>query len=138
MSKKRVKTLGAELTQVVRGMLEDYGDEVRQKTEATLAKLGPEIASQVRDNSRQFKGTGKYAQGWTSKTEIDLKGTVKEIVYNSAQPTLTHLLEYGHRGFPLRDGGRTDDVKAYPHITPVYKKAIDEAVKRIEGELGND
>lgn len=135
MAKKRVKTIGTELTAIMRDMLEEYGDEVKAKATETLQKMGPEIALQVKDKSRQFKGTGTYADGWTSKTEVDNKGTVKEIVYNAKQPTLTHLLEYGHRGYPLKNGGRTRDVKGRPHIAPVYKQAIEDAVKQIERKL---
>lgn len=131
MAKKRVKTLGVDLTAIVRDMLEEYGDEVKEQATEALQKMGPELAQKVKESSGQFKGTGTYASGWTSKTEVDNKGTVTEIVYNATQPTLTHLLEYGHRGYALKNGGRTPNVKGRPHISPVYKTAAEEAVKRI-------
>lgn len=54
-------------------------------------------------------GTGKYRRGWKVKKED--RGA---IVYQAAQPGLTHLLENGHD--IIRNGVKIGEARAIPHI----------------------
>lgn len=55
-------------------------------------------------------GTGRYSRGWKVKREKD-----GAIVYNAAQPSLTHLLENGHD--IIRNGQKVGRARAIPHIS---------------------
>ncbi len=56
-------------------------------------------------------GTGKYRRGWKIKRED--RGA---IVYQSSQPSLTHLLENGHD--VVRNGVKIGETRPIPHIKP--------------------
>lgn len=60
----------------------------------------------------QFDGTGRYAEGWTSRLETGYF-SAQGIIYNQDIPGLPHLLEHGHA---KRGGGR---VPGRVHIAPV-------------------
>lgn len=109
-------------------ILQEYGDEAREIMETTITSVGKEAAKNVKANAAGFGGTGKYAKGWKAKIE---KGrlTVEAHVYNSAQPGLPHLLEFGHA---KQNGGRTI---AFPHIASVNDWAQQEAVSKLEEKL---
>ena len=117
-----------QLQATVNNILQEYGDEARQIMETTITSVGKEAAKNVKANAAGFGGTGKYAKGWKAKIE---KGrlTVEAHVYNSAQPGLPHLLEFGHA---KQNGGRT---MAFPHIASVNDWAQQEAVSKLEEKL---
>lgn len=77
--------------------------------------------------------TGKYQRGWKVKKEKD-----GAIVYNAAQPSLTHLLENGHD--VISHGVKVGRARAIPHIKPVEeetKRYFEELiVDEIERRLG--
>ena len=60
----------------------------------------------------KFGGTGKYAEGWTSRFETE-RFSAQGIIYNKDVPGLPHLLEHGHA---KRGGGR---VPGREHVAPV-------------------
>lgn len=122
-----------DLGEVVQEILEEYGSEV----EGIVAKSLPEVAEKTVNllHSSSPKHTGKYAEGWTYETTMNKLGRETVIVYNEKKPTLTHLLEFGHQGFALKDGGRTRDVGKREHIKPRRDYAEDLIVKKIEEEM---
>lgn len=124
-----------DLTKIVRDVVEEYGEEVRKETARTMAKMAPEIVNEVKAKSPVGNDSEHYAEGWTLRQETDKLGTTKVTVYNATKPTLTHLLEFGHRGYPLKNGGRTRDVKGIGHIKPTAEWAEKEVVKAIERNI---
>lgn len=124
-----------DLTKILKEMLEEYGEEVRQEAGEVLTELAPEITEQVASKSPVGNDPDHYKAGWTAQRKVDSFGQTRVIVCNENKPTLTHLLEFGHRGYPLKNGGRTRDVKGIPHIKPASKWAEEEAVKRLERKL---
>lgn len=124
-----------DLTKVLRDVVEEYGEEVRQETVKALNETAPEIVNMVKDKSPVGNDVEHYADGWTVEKTTDKLGTSKVVVYNSTKPTLTHLLEFGHRGYPLKNGGRTRDVKGIGHIKPTAEWAEKEVVKAIERKI---
>ena len=112
-------------------LLNDYSQELKDKTNKIFEDEAKESARQLRQTSPQGTGRNKgaYAKSWTVKKQKDKNGLYTLIVHNKDHYQLTHLLEYGHA---MPQGGRT---KAQPHIAPVNDWAANEVVRRIEGNL---
>lgn len=109
----------------IQEILSDYGEDVEEELQKIVPDMAKEAVRKLKKTSP--KRTGKYARGWTQKTE---KGrmTVSSTVYNT-KPGLPHLLEYSH---VLRNGGRS---KPEVHIAPVEEWVNKEVVDRIEEAL---
>lgn len=103
-------------------ILTEYAEKVKKTAEKDIKAVAKECVQKLKATSPVE--SGRYASGWTAKK--DGNGMV---VYNKAQPGLTHLLEHGHN---LRQGGRW---KGEPHIKDVEEWAIDELPKRIQEDL---
>ncbi len=112
----------------VQKLLDGYGENVeRNVKEAThkVALLGVRTLQQESKNSVKGK---VYYRGWRTFSETT-RVSQKETIYNSKQPSLSHLLEYGHA---LRNGGRTAPRE---HIAPVEANVIDAMKRELEGRL---
>lgn len=107
-------------------ILTKYGDEVAENIQKVTKEIARKGAKAVKQNAQSdFKGTGKYAAGWTSQVK-EGRYSSQGIIYNRAKPGLPHLLEHGHA---KRGGGRTD---GRVHIAPVEQEVIrsfEEAIK---------
>lgn len=109
MAKTTIDTLAADVQKI----LEDYEDDVNNLTRETVRKIGSKGVQALRSSSKaSFGGSGKYAAGWSQKTEASYMG-YKATLYNKRVPGLPHLLEHGHA---KRGGGR---VEGRVHIKPV-------------------
>jgi hypothetical protein len=98
-------------------ILEEYGDEIEQKNEEVVQKVGRKGAKALRESaSGKFNGN-KYAPSWSVTFEGD-RIHQTAIIYNKRMPGLAHLLEHGHA---KRGGGRTD---GNPHIKPVEEEIV--------------
>ena len=113
------------LAQVVQDILDDYEGEVEDKMDEIVRRVGKAGVSALKSSSKaNFRGSGKYASGWTSQVEKNRYGTTVTI-YNK-YPGLPHLLENGHA---KRGGGR---VQGRVHIAPVEEKVVDEFIEGVE------
>ena len=113
-----------KFTQAINKVLADYEKGMIADVNALTKKLTQQGAKEVKRASKQFGGTGVYADGWTSKFEtgrLSAQGTI----YNKDVPGLPHLLENGHA---KRNGGR---VPGRAHIAPVEEKLIKEFEKAV-------
>lgn len=128
MAKATIDTLDDEIKKI----LDSYGDEVERNLKEITKQVTKKGVEALKSSSRSTFGTvkkrkRKYAQTWTSKTEVGRlysKGTI----YNS-QPGLPHLLENGHA---LKNGGRKlGTVPGKEHIKPIE----DKIVKMYENEI---
>ena len=100
------------LTSDIQKILTEYADEVSDNVDSITRQMGQKGAKALRASSKaSFGGTGKYASGWTYRTEKTRFGNTTTI-YNRT-PGLPHLLENGHA---KRGGGR---VAGRSHIAPV-------------------
>lgn len=115
--------LSAELQKI----LQDYADDVTKDTQQLAKKFTQKGVKQVKANSGQFGGTGKYAAGWTSQFETG-RLSAQGVIYNKLAG-LPHLLEKGHAN---RNGGRT---AGRVHIAPVEEKLVEEFQKAVEGAI---
>lgn len=70
--------------------------------------------------------TGRYREGWASRTKRDSSDSYTGTVYNKDVPGLPHLLEKGHAKV---GGGR---VQGNQHIAPAAEKAFQDFERRID------
>lgn len=131
----RTKSQTIDLGKIVQDILDEYGDEVEKTVADALPDVAEKTTELLQRTSPSRGGMWSYANGWTyNKLETNL-GRKTVVVYNSTKPTLTHLLEFGHRGYALRNGGRTRDVGGKAHIKPRRDYAEDLLIKRVEDKL---
>lgn len=104
---------------------EDYIEDLCKKeamnAEQTLDEILRKRAAELRDRLKTTspKDTGVYAKGWRLRT-VTRKGRKVRVIYNSAKPWLTYILEYGRKG-----------QRARPHI----RRALDDEIDKIMDEL---
>ena len=113
--------------QQMEAIMAEYGEEVKEVTEKSIAKVTRKAVQKLKSSSP--RRTGDYAGGWGSKR----LGDMSTVVYNRKAPGLTHLLENGHM-IVNKYGvyGRTNGIK---HIAPVEEWAGDELVRTIKRGL---
>lgn len=111
-----------QLESAIADIVKDYTNKERAETKKAISKVGRQTAETLRQTSP--KRTGKYAKGWKSKNEGDGYGGFGNIVYNSTKPSLTHLIEFGHRG--------SSPAPAHPHINPAYAKGRELLLKELK------
>jgi hypothetical protein len=111
----------ANLEEVVRKTLDDYGNEVKHTLDEITKTVTKKGVQALKTESAETFGTTrkrdkKYAKTWTSSIETNVLST-QGVIYNT-QSGLPHLLENGHVS---RNGtGRTfGTVKGRPHISKV-------------------
>ena len=125
MSKVSIDNLSDE----IRDILEEYGDNIELAMKDTIKKAGKEAAKELRATSPSR--TGRYARSWTSTTTLDSSAKTEVVVHNAKEYRLAHLLEHGHA--MVTRGGRTvGRVQAFPHIAKVEEKVTSELEKKIE------
>ena len=108
-----------ELADAVADALEEEGDEIRQSLDEILAHAANDL-KKLR-TARRPKDTGAYARGWRRKSETWL-GKKVWVVYNTAKPWLTWVVEYGDR----TRGGKN-----------LISRSIDDEVEKITAELAS-
>ena len=112
------KTVTPEtFAQALKNYLEIYVEDIGEDVEELSNEIGKEARDDLKKESQgMFKGTGKYAKGWTVSKERKKSNYYSVKVWTKTDYQLTHLLEFGHA---TRNGGRT---RAFPHIRPVEEK----------------
>lgn len=118
------KTSVNDLADTILDELQQYSQDVTDSLKKEIKQVAKETVSELKQTSP--RNTGKYANGWKSRTEYEGLDDIRVIVYNSKKPQLTHLLENGHA---KAAGGRVNGI---PHIGPAEaeaEKKIGEKVK---------
>lgn len=134
-SKVTLENFGAEIEKI----LQQYGDEVSENLSIITKKVGQRGAQLLRNESKSTfpvsnsnrKSTGKYASGWTARTEQNRLYTTVTI-YNRT-PGMPHLLEHGHA--IVSGGRRSGDFGGAEHIAPVEDKLIKEYEREVTQKL---
>lgn len=128
MAKVTIDNFDAE----VKKILEQYGDEVSENVDIITRKIGEKGAQMLRNQSNgAFHRTGRYAKGWTTKTERNRLYT-SVIIYNRT-PGLPHLLEHGHA--VVSGGRKVGHYSGKEHIAPVEKKLVKEYEMEVKDKL---
>ena len=116
-----VDRFAEEVAKICRQYRENVQESVGDVTKALSKKGAKEVKARAKS---MFGGSGKYADGWTTRFETG-RYSAQGIIYNAKVPGLPHLLENGHAD---RGGGRTP---GRAHIAPVEE----EIVKQFENEV---
>lgn len=104
--------LGVEIQKI----LDEYSGDVENNIDDITRKVANKGRTALRNESKsKFKGTGKYAQGWTV-TPVKYPHYISVVIHNK-MPGLPHLLEHGHA--LIRGGRNVGEVKGREHIAPV-------------------
>lgn len=127
------KTTIANLDQAIKGILDEYSDQILVSMEAATKEVAKAAVETLKNESNNtFRDVnlkkGRYGSGWTSTVETG-RVSAKGIIYNAKYPGLPHLLENGHAN---RGGGRTPGV---PHIAPVAEKIEKEYMEALENAI---
>ena len=123
------KTPADKLAASINKILADYRDGVIQDVNTLAKKFAQKGAASLRSaSSSAAGGTGKYAKGWTSRTDAG-RLSVTATIYNKDAPGIPHLLENGHA---KRNGGRT---APRTHIAPIDEQLVDEFVKAVKESI---
>ncbi|MDE5772758.1 MAG: HK97 gp10 family phage protein [Ruminococcus sp.] len=94
-----------EFSEVLAETCRKYTNEITEKVENGIQKIGKEAVSEVKSLSPVYKGNNKkltkgaYKRGWTYQVDQS-RGKIQVTVHNKKYQ-LVHLLELGH---VLRDG----------------------------------
>lgn len=126
LEKTTPDTFAKAIKQYLEVYVEDIGDDVVE----TANQIGKEAQNELKQESKKlFKGTGRYASGWSVKKGQKNKSYYAVKIWNKTDYQLTHLLEFGHA---TRNGGRT---RAFSHIRPVEEKYSKEFLEKLENKI---
>ena len=128
----------AQLQEAIQSILEEYSDDVSEVLEKTAELYAKSARSQISAGSPVGKGTahsGKYKRGWGVEKQSERLG-ITFVVYNKANPGLTHLLEKGH---VIRNGTRRTfgSTSPQPHIGPVEQQVINDFERDVKSKIGS-
>lgn len=110
--------------------LNDYLDEVDEIANDEMKKAAQDTAKDLKSTSP--KRTGRYAAGWSVKSENLAGGAKAYIVYNK-RGSLTHLLENGH--VIKNKKGEYGRAPAHPHIKAAEDRAVQKLIANLESKL---
>lgn len=129
MAKVTVDNLAKEIDKI----LDEYKGEIEQNLDKIVVQVGKKGVQALRNESKsKFKGSGKYAKGWTSTAERGRLYTTV-IIHNSKMPGLPHLLEFGHA---IVVGGRKKgDWEGIEHIAKVEDKLVADFEREVVSKL---
>ena len=125
-----MKTPLDRLAQNIEKILQEYNEEVLDKTDSILKEVSKAGARAVRQSSP--KKSGEYAKGWKATIEGDR--VTKTAYIHNMKPGMPHLLENGH---VTKNGtGRTyKRTPAHVHIAPVEQMLVETFEKNLTEEL---
>lgn len=118
-----------ELAAAIAMQLSQYNDEVAREVKQACSDTANELKTDIMQDAPinyKAKNIGRYKKGWRIKKAFEDKDNIRLVVYQGAQPSLTHLLEYGHLN---RDGSRTE---GKPHIRNNEEQAKQRLVRLIK------
>lgn len=109
-----------QLASAMSAAVNDYAREKEQQANQAVAKVGKELAADLKAASPKSAHAGKhYASGWVAEAGKSIGEGASVKVRNKAKPALTHLLEHGHE---TRNGGFVPGVA---HIAPAFERAVE-------------
>lgn len=120
MATRSARVTPSGLTSAIGAILDDFGREEVEGAKRAVRKGARAAVDELRAGSP--KESGEYASGWRASVSGQSGAGLSMVVHNAAKPSLTHLLELGHRQFWMgHDTGRR--TPGIPHIDPAAKAA---------------
>lgn len=117
------------LSSEIAKIMDKYAVEVNGHVKEAVSAATKAGVKAVKSGAEaNFGGSGRYAEGWTSRVETD-RLSATGTIYNGKLPGLPHLLERGHA---KRGGGR---VPGRAHIAPVEQILESAFMRSIETKL---
>lgn len=112
-----------DLYDIIKKQFQTYTDDVVKEIKKSAKKISLNAMREIKEKSPQ--DTGEYSQKWSRNT-IEKDDGIYIMVHQKKKPTLTHLLEKGHKS---RNGSKVAGIE---HIAPVEEKANEEFSKKID------
>lgn len=112
-----IKDLSSEITKQLNRYSKIFKEELEELEDVITRDALKDIKNNI--GAQGIVLTGDYQRGWRR-----MKTTNGYVIYNETDYQLTHLLEKGHDGYALKNGGRTEGAPAYPHIGPAEEIAV--------------
>lgn len=112
-----------DLYDIIKKQFQTYTDDVVKDIKKSAKKISLNAMREVKEKSPQ--DTGEYSQKWSRNT-IEKDNGIYIMVRQTKKPTLTHLLEDGHKS---RNGSK---VAGRKHIAPVEEKANAEFSQKVD------
>lgn len=119
----------AQLSEVVAGYMEEYGDEVIEANNEAIRAVAKDVTKDLK-KAGSFGGTGAFRKALKAEitqTRISVSATIGA---QAPHHRLTHLLEFGHA---KKNGGRTT---AFNFVKPIndsveqrYREKLEELLK---------
>lgn len=98
-------------------------EKVDRATEAGVQAAASKTVEELKATSAHGDVSGAYRKGWRMKaTGNDVVG-YEATVFQGAQPTLTHLVEFGHGG--------PQPAPPHPHMEKAYEAGAEELMRRL-------
>ena len=114
-----------DLYSIIKEQFNTFTDSLIEDVQKSANRIGREAIRTVKEKSPVK--TGDYAKSWT-KSVVKSDNGIYIKIHQKKKPTLTHLLEYGHKS---KNGGQ---VKAIKHIEQTEidaNKELDNEIDRI-------
>lgn len=124
---RSIRVTADKLAQAIDEILNEYGEEVRENSDAVTRAVAKKGVQALRSASSVYSGT-KYRSGWGVDLEVT-RYNVTAHIWNKKVPGLPHLLEYSHA---LRNGKRS---VPRVHIQPVADNLVHEYQRQLEKKL---
>lgn len=112
-----------DLYDIIKKQFQTYTDDVVKDIKKSARKISLNAVREVKQKSPQK--TGEYSKYW-GRNFIEKDDGIYIMVHQKKKPTLTHLLEKGHKS---RNGSKVAGIE---HIAPVEEKANEEFSKKID------
>lgn len=121
-----MSTTGLQIELEVEKLLDDYKKELENEVDKAARGTAAATARRLKKHSPRGQGKRHYADGWRSK-RIEKRHYV---VRNETKPSLTYLLNNGHR-----KAGGTGEVKGDGHIDKANEWAVDLFMKKVKDAI---
>lgn len=108
----------------ISNLMDEYNLKVMRVVNEAAKEAAEVTARELQRTSpkrKSGKGKGRYAKGWRVK-RMAVGTLVSYVVYNGANPGLTHVLEHGH--VSRNQFGTWGRVRAIPHIGSAAEAGI--------------
>lgn len=102
-------------------------EKVDRAAEAAVRAAASKTVSELKATGGHGDVSGAYRNGWRMKTSGNNVVGYESTVYQGAQPTLTHLVEFGHGG--------PQPAPPHPHMEQAYEAGAEELVRRLASDV---